>query len=267
MSSVRPPDESTFDPAEPPKRARWVAWCIVIFAAIGTLGGVWVGWTYWRSVGTGEYLTTPRGATRTVELPDGTTLQLDSSTLVERRYSSGRREVVLTEGQLALDVPPDAQAREFHVVAGDVRLRLTEGQLSVRHTRGGLDAGMVRVEVAQGQVWVAPPGAGRVTLEPGQQVVAGPGRLGAVAPLPAEAYAVWRRGQVEFANAPLAQALDEFERYGPTNVIIRDNAVAQMPVSGRYAVSDAQGFTASLPQQLDVHLNRTEAGIEILPGR
>lgn len=267
MSSPRPRDESLLDPTAPASRPRWLAWAIVLFAAVGAIGGGWVGWTYWQSVGSGEYVTTPTGGFRTMTLPDGTTLQLDSSTLVERRYSSGRREIVLTEGRVALDVAVDPEQREFHVVAGDVRLRLTEGRLSVRHTRAGLDAGRVRVEVAQGQVHVAPPGAGRVTLEAGQSVLAAPGRLGTPAPLPAAGYAAWRDGYVDFDGTPLGQALDEFERYGATGVIIQDTAVAQMTVSGRYAVNDAKGFIASLPSQIPVHLRVTDAGTEVLPGR
>lgn len=244
-------------------RSRWIPALIVTFAAVGTLGGAWVGWTYWRSVGEGESYATPRGAHRTVTLPDGTQMHLDSATLVERRYSSARRELVLTEGRIALDVPAE-DTREFQVVAGDVRLRSVGGQFMVRHTGTGFDPGLVRVEVQEGQVLVAPPGAARVELQAGQAVAAGAGRSGTVEPLPAEGFAAWRDGYVDFRATPLAQALDEFERYGATGVILRDSELAKLPVTGRYRSGDGKGFLESLPAQLPVRLVPQEGGVEIV---
>jgi transmembrane sensor len=62
----------------------------------------------------------------------------------------------------------------------------------------------------------------------------------------------------------LAQALAEFERYGPTGIVVRDPAVASLPVGGSYGVLQVQRFADSLPQTLPVRLVRRGDVLEVV---
>jgi ferric-dicitrate binding protein FerR (iron transport regulator) len=69
-------------------------------------------------------------------------------------------------------------------------------------------------------------------------------------------------GRISFDHTPLAQALAEFERYRSTGLVIRDPAVAKLPVGGslqpavtssrlRRVASDGAAGAAATPRQRD----------------
>jgi transmembrane sensor len=231
--------------------------------AVAVLGGGWMGWAQWREQATYEQaFATQRGQQRTVRLPDtyaqgpGSTLQLDTATRLQARLYRDRREVRLADGQALFSVQPDRE-RPFEVWAGALRITVVGTRFSVRHTASGLDAGQTVIAVEEGLVRVAraDPGAGTVELTAGQRVVAsGAGHISPVASVPASAIAAWRNGRISFDQTPLAQAIAEFERYGPTGLVVRDPAVAELPVGGSYSVHQWQRFAAALPLVLPVRL-------------
>jgi len=181
----------------------------------------------------------------------------------------------LHEGQALFSVALNTQ-RPFHVLAGGVRVTVIGTRFSVRHTHTGLTADETRVVVEEGRVRVARHigtdadalvlGDGEaVTLAAGESMVAdGQGRLGIVAAVPSGSAAPWRDGRVNFDNTPLAQALAEFERYGATGVVVRDPAVAALPVGGSFQWRRFDAFLASLPRQLPVRLERRDDETEVV---
>jgi transmembrane sensor len=256
--------------------------------AFAMLGGSWMGWGYWQRQPLFEQAyATGRGQQFKATLPDaaeqaaspGSTLQLDTATQAQVRLYRYRREVHLQSGQAMFAVHSDPQ-RPFHVYAGALRITVVGTRFSVRHTGTGLDAGQTVVAVEEGRVRVekrqpsadnpdgaetvpdlaasteAPPDHA-VELGTGQAVVAdAQGRIGPVATLAANAIAPWRDGRLSFDQTPLAQAIAEFERYGRTGLVVRDPAVAALPVGGSYSLKQWQRFAETLPQVLPVRLVR-----------
>ena len=80
------------------------------------------------------------------------------------------------------------------------------------------------------------------------------GVIGPVAAISPGSVALWRKGMVRFENATLADALLELERYAPTRLVIRDPAVAAMPIGGSYQIDRPGDFARVLPQILPVQL-------------
>jgi transmembrane sensor len=84
--------------------------------------------------------------------------------------------------------------------------------------------------------------------------VSADGVLGPVRPAAPSGIALWRKGLVRFENAPLAQALVEFERHAPTGLVIRDPAVAAMTIGGSYPIGRPDELARLLPLILPVRL-------------
>ncbi|MDH4393086.1 MAG: FecR domain-containing protein [Aquabacterium sp.] len=262
--------------------------------AFALVGGGWLGWDHWHQLPTFEQtFATVRGQQLTATLPDalagdlpqGSTLQLDTATRLEARLYRDRREVRLTDGQAMFTVQSDAE-RPFHVWAGALRITVVGTRFSVRHTPSGLGEGQTIVSVEEGRVRVARAkpvsGAGgdgaevlsgsgsadhpSVELSAGQMVVADDaGHLGPVARVPVHSIAPWRNGRLSFDQAPLAEAIAEFERYGRTGLVVRDPAVAALPVGGSYSLQHWQRFAETLPQVLPVRLVRQGGVTEVMP--
>lgn len=266
-------------PPQQPLRAAmpwWTGWgrglpqAALTVLLVLAVGGGWLGWDRWqRQPSFVQAFATERGQQRSVTLPDAASgasaLQLDTATRLEARLYRDRREVHLADGQAMFSIHADP-ARPFHVLAGPLRITVVGTRFSVRHTSSGVDAGKTVVSVEEGQVRVSPIMAGDpghaaaaaqapVALSAGLMVVAGQdGRLGPVTPVASAAIAPWRSGRISFEHTPLHEALAEFERYGRTGLVVRDPAVAALPVGGSYNLRQFQHFARALPQILPVRL-------------
>ena len=266
-----------------PTPGRLAAVTMATAVTIVALGIGWAGWTCWRRLPLFEQTyATSRGQHSSIILPDveghGSQLHLDTATRAVVRLYRDRREVDLKDGQVQFMVTADAR-RPFHVRAGSVRITVVGTRFSVRHTDTGLAAGQTVISVEEGhvRVWrIDDTSAGRTRLpastdEPpidlvtGQQTIAdAQGRLGPIANLPPAVMAAWRDGRLSFDQTSLGEAMAEFERYGRTGLVVRDPAVAALPVGGSYSLSQAWRFAETLPRMLPVRLVRRGELTEIV---
>lgn len=245
-----------------PSRRNWLVACGVAGLAAG------LGWHQWgRDQWFSEAYALGQGQPQTIELPDGSTLVLDAQTQAEVRLYSDRREVRLIEGQLMLSVAPNP-VQPFDVLAGSTRVSVVGTRFSVRYRTTGIDADTVKVAVEEGHVRVsaANPAARSdanavVNLTAGQALtVAANGQLGQTTRIAPGSVALWRKGLLRFENTPLQQVLQEFERYGPTGLVVRDPAVAAMPIGGSFQLAQPEEFARMLTQILPVKLVANGAG-------
>ncbi|ALU89447.1 anti-FecI sigma factor FecR [Herbaspirillum rubrisubalbicans M1] len=245
--------------------ARWrprfnaLALCCVMLLGCGLATLHWLGQRSFH-----QSFAVRQGERMELTLPDGTELALDSGTALEVTLLPQRREVHLTSGQAMFHVAHDS-SRPFVVETGATRVTVLGTRFSVR--RGNEDA--VEVAVEQGHVMVtstAPDHPAQANLLAGQTVQASAsGLLGAVRDIDPASIAPWRRGLLHFTSTPLAQALQEFERYGPSHVFVRDPVVAAMQVGGSYRLDSPQAFAQTMPRILPVRLVQAPNGdIEIV---
>lgn len=265
-----------------PSRRAWIAGVGRFFpqaatavAAVAMVGGGWLGWDHWRSQPTfTKNYATERGQRLDIQLPDGSSLQLDAVTQAEVRLYHQRRVVRLIEGQ-ALFVVHANPEQPFDVLAGAVRVTVVGTRFSVRHTRAGLDAGKTVVAVESGRVRVSRMGspgevdagdtAGRVELAAGQGVTADEsGRLQPIVSVAPDSVATWRKGRISFNDTPLAEALAELERYGDTGLVVRDPAVGALRLGGSFDVGQIGVLAQALPSLLPVRLEQRNGVIEIV---
>lgn len=272
----RAPQPLRPQPASPGRRAwfldlgRLMPQAAAAAAAFGIVGGGWYGWDAWQRRPTFiQSFATQRGQQQEVNLPDGSTLWLDTATQVDVALYRQRREVRLSEGQVFFAVQADPE-QPFDVFAGATRVTVVGTRFSVRCTRSGVgEEGSVSVVVEEGRVRVAGrsdaarelAAAGAfVELDAGRSVTAD--AAGALGPVGsgAPAAAAWREGRIDFNGTPLAQALAEFERYGNTGLAIRDPAVAALKVQGSFDLRHVGAFARALPQVLPVLLKPADGG-------
>ncbi|HEY0200356.1 MAG TPA: FecR domain-containing protein [Burkholderiaceae bacterium] len=268
-------------PASPGRRAwmvgigRFFPQAATAVTVVALVSGGWMSWNHWRGQPTfAKNYATGRGQRLDIQLPDGSTLQLDAATQVEVRLYRARREVRLLEGQTLFIVHADPR-QPFDVLAGAVRVTVVGTRFSVRHTRGGLDAGKTVVAVESGRVRVSRvnssgemeenDAACRVELIAGQGVTADEtGRLQTLVSVPPDSVAGWRNGRISFNDIPLAEALAELERYGDTGLVVRDPAVGALRLGGSFDLRQTGAFAHALPSLLPVRLERRDGAVEIV---
>lgn len=242
---------------------RWAQGAVAAALVLGTAFGVMevVGWSPWQSPPQfAQAFAAPQGQQTQVQLPDGSLLRLDTSTQLDVALYAQRREVRLAQGQAMFQVQGDA-ARPFDVLAGPVRITVVGTRFAVRYTPGMAGYDGVRVAVEEGRVQVAAPGAAPVLLTAGQQVVTdAAGTLGPVVAVPPSGIAPWRAHRVSFDDTPLAQALAELGRYGPTGITLQDPQLGALRLTGTFDPRHLDNFVRALPRVLPVRVGACGEG-------
>lgn len=192
---------------------------------------------------------TAKGKQLTVQLADGTRIDLAGDSRLLVRIDESRRDVVMTRGEAAFAVAHDPQ-RPFVVAVGDRRVQDVGTEFDIR--RGPSD---VAVTVRQGLVQVE-PAAGAA----GAAVSVGPGRQlrhkdgsdhSEVENVTPDDIFAWKTGRLVYRDQPLRVVVEDLNRYFTHPVRVADDKVAALRFTGVLTVDDEaptiQRLTALLP--------------------
>lgn len=199
---------------------------------------------------------TARGDQKTLELPDGTQLVLNTSSSVSVTLRRSSRVVAIHHGQVYLDVAED-EDRPFKVVSRDAVFTDIGTRFDVYvRPRDTL------VTVLDGHVLVSSPDkddqadAGSEDVEPklisqGQRAAVDlKGRVRAMSPVKEPLAMAWQQQRLEFDDMPLLDIAREFNRYNAMRIDVVDAEVENLRLSGSFMTSDTESFLAvaeSLP--------------------
>jgi transmembrane sensor len=176
------------------------------------------------------------GEQRVVRLADGSSVRLDTDSVVRVRFAQGRRDVRLERGQALFTVAHDP-ARPFVVTAGDAAVTAVGTVFDVRRTGGA-----ARVTLVSGVVEVrGPVGGPQRRLTAGQQATlsrAGP----VVRAVDVGRVTAWSDGRLVFRDTPLAEAVAEANRYLEDPIVLDAPALAQASVNGVIRTGDRAAF-------------------------
>ncbi|TAJ70661.1 MAG: DUF4880 domain-containing protein [Phenylobacterium sp.] len=202
---------------------------------------------------------TAKGQRRTVQLADGSTIDLNGGTRLTVRLGSDSRHVSLAEGQAVFDVAHDVR-RPFLVDAGDRTVRVVGTQFDVRRLGGKLS-----VTVARGAVEVRPAdgAAGKAyRLHPGQRLehVDGAAVTRIAAAEPAEVLG-WRSGRLVYRQQPLSEVVDDLNQQFATPIRIEDPELAAMPISGVLVLDDQAAVIRRLALLVPITAVRSGPGV------
>lgn len=206
-----------------------------------------------------------------VRLEDGSLVTLNTNSVMEVAFTPRRRDVRLLQGQGMFQVAKNAE-RPFVVAAGDRRVTAVGTAFDVR-----IDAGRVRVVLAQGHVVVDPirpdglarvlPALERVDLRPGEQLSKDVEGHASVSVADVDRALSWRQGQVVFRDDDLATAIREMNRYSSTQIVIEDPGVADLKISGVFGVSRPENFIAAVSAFYPLEARRRSEGVIVLAWR
>lgn len=193
------------------------------------------------------------GETPTVELADGSIIQLNASSAVAYRFTGQSRTVTLLRGQAFFQVAKDAR-RPFVVEALGGRTTALGTAFDVR-----IDGHTTEVTVTEHAVSVAPdtlPEPAVRVNEGHQAVYDRDGKVQDVRQADTNAVLAWRRGQLVVDNASVAKVVTEIGRHFAGRIIISNSNLAARRVSGTFTVTDTDAALALLRDSLGVSVIR-----------
>lgn len=191
---------------------------------------------------------TATGERRTVGLPDGSSVELDTHTTIAVDFGPGRRVVRLLTGEAAFAVARDPR-RPFTVETAEGTATALGTRFLVRSEAQG-----ARVTVTEHRVRVAyPPRRGSVAVVgEGESVAYGPHGLGRATRVNTDDAMAWTQGMLVFKDRPLAEVVAEIGRYhrGYFGVLGSDKALR---VSGVFRIDDPVAAIDQFERSLGLH--------------
>lgn len=206
------------------------------------------------------------GQIRTIDLPDGSVVILDTASSIDVLYTGRERRIALRNGRARFAVAHDA-ARPFVVVARDQRVTARGTLFDVR-----LDPQSVEVALFAGAVDVESETAAQkppavIRLTPGHKLVSQRDKMNPpVQILPAGADE-WVSGLLPAEDMTLADVVAEANRYSRTPISLSDVGTGQLRVSGAFRPGDAEALATRLAAALDLEAVKRSDGSILLSRR
>lgn len=212
-------------------------------------------WLAWRELHWREWMAdhvTATGEQRSITLPDGSRLTLNTGSAVAIRFTGEERRVRLLAGEILVTTQTDPRPLLVQTRQGTVQALGT--RFSVRR----VDEGTTRVAVFEHAVAIRTSQGTTRRLGKGHAADFGAAEIGAFAAVDPGA-ALWERGTLLARNMRLADVLAEMARFR-RGALHCDPAVAQLRVSGALSLKDTDASLQLLAQSLPVRIARQAGG-------
>ncbi len=205
---------------------------------------------------------TGTGEQRNVTFAGDVTICLNTQTSLAVRAAQGEEDrIELIAGEASFAAPKRV-ARPFVVLAADGRTIAHSGRFDVRYTASNARSA-VSVTCLEGAARIE-RGTDVAELRPGQRVSYDLTGLGQIAAVDSEAASEWQRGIVEFRDTPLANAIEEINRYRPGRIILMNEALSQKQLSGRFRIDQMNQILEQLQRAFSAKLQQLPGGIVLL---
>jgi transmembrane sensor len=210
---------------------------------------------------------TSTGEQRFLTLTDGSTVNLNSQSALEIRFTSTERGVVLTKGEALFHVAKNP-ARPFIVSTRGTNVRAVGTEFDVYRKSAATIVSVLegRVEVSQpppsrsGRS--ATPTRGAVALTAGYRVAVTPAGISGSEQVDAVAAIAWTQRQLIFDSASVTDIAEEFNRYNSRHMII-DGDLAGLRLSGVFSSTDPMAFVRFLQDRFGVQVLETDTEIRV----
>jgi len=227
------------------------------------------------------------GEQNTITLVDGSVILLNTNSRLQVNYEQNQRDVVLMAGEAHFEVAKDP-SRPFVVKAGEGMVRAVGTAFSVR-----INPEALKVTVTEGKVALrtvepqqvepdntnntqlansdiatasVPQTKDRGYLVQGQSVDFQPNAdTGLGNPIQQlkqhdiEQQLAWRKGLLLFAGEPLAQVIDEVNRYTKLDIQIIDADIADLSIGGQFKVGETEAMLKVLQTSFGINVSRPNA--------
>jgi len=186
-----------------------------------------------------QHYETAVGVQKTVTLPDGSKVLINTDTSLDVAFSTTRRDVYLRRGEAFFDVMHNAK-RPFAVMADKRLIRDVGTAFDVR-----LMDHVVEVAIAKGSVELAhsnsAPGSSekRLGVFTAGYSVAFDQKIERSEQISEEDMSrklSWREGALDYNGEPLSKVLADFSRYTGIEFELRDESLKGFPVGGHFEI-------------------------------
>jgi transmembrane sensor len=254
----RPPHaQSAQEPRMLRNRPRRAALAI---AALALLASVAV-----RFLGVGDFgrsYSTGIGEQRTIQLTDGSTVELNARSKIRVHLTDQQRDVTLQEGQALFRVAKDSH-RPFVVRAGDAQVRAVGTEFDVYRKQSATVVTVVegRVETYDGS---GSAGSAPIVLSAGEQITVLPHTVTKPTRTDPVVATAWVQKRLIFEETPLGDVAEEFNRYNRRPLTIDDRELQKIKISGVYSSTDPASLINFLRSQSTIHVVETENQVRVI---
>jgi transmembrane sensor len=249
-------DLPTVDPRAFRTRRRRFVPAVAALAMLASIVAVFV----WIDRDTARSYATGIGEQRTIQLADGSTVELNARSKVEVRLTDRRRDVALIEGQALFRVAKDKQ-RPFVVRAGEAQVRAVGTEFDVYKKQIE-----TVVTVLEGRVETYPGSddAAAIVISAGEQLTVVPHIATKPTRTDTAAATAWVQKRLIFEETPLSEVADEFNRYNRRPLAIDDPELAKLKISGVYSSIDPASLINFLRNQDSIRVIETEDQVRVV---
>lgn len=218
-----------------------------------------------------EYRTVT-GDQKNIELPDGSSVMLNTASHIRIAYTSDQRIIHLLKGEGYFSVETDP-SRPFLVRVDDHVVSAVGTAFTVFRNNAGID-----VTVTEGDVDVFLMGATNDTLDsleqriPNVQLTARESvvftdnvePVKVVSATDINRKLAWRQGVLAFAGEPLPNVVAEVSRYTDLKIIISDESLEELRFGGVLRIGNIDALFNALEQSFGVKIERKPDGLVYL---
>ena len=244
-------------------------YAVSAFASIALVGVLSLSYQFINNLNQlhqGSYITA-LGQQQTINLPDGSAIQINTNSQVDVSYTENARIIRLVHGEAYFDVAPNKQ-KPFSVYAGN-------GVVTAVGTafRVFLDNEKIDVIVQEGSVALASrPGGSNLSIAQANNQPEAPlgvitagqkavfeetvESLDMVAPAAIERNLSWRQGRLAFAGEPLSAVVASVSRYTDVTIDIDDPVLRELPIAGSFKVGEVDAMIEALEIMIDLRIER-----------
>lgn len=229
-----------------------VTWVILLAAFLGSI--LWL--TSYE-----ETIITAVGERRQIVLRDGTTVAMNTNTMLHVRPFWISRQITLEQGEALFNVGQD-HFRSFEVLAGNGSLRDIGTEFNVAK-----EMDRTTVAVLEGAIEVRLNDDTNVikTLYGGQQLTYSTHNISEISSVEVDAVTAWHKSRLIFRNTPLNEVIEQINRYHSRPIKLTDHQLGQLEVSGEFNATDRKGLLQALETLLPLRSFEDETVTLIFP--
>jgi transmembrane sensor len=208
-----------------------------------------------------QHIETKRGEQRTVELADGSKVQLDGATSIDVTMDGGSRAVELRRGEAYFDIAHEEQ-RPFTVRAGAATTRVLGTAFSI-----DLSQRSVKLAVYRGKVRFGGADGGKdgVVVPAGWRSSYSGGAV--VAPTRFDTRQQdWRQAWVDTDDMVLGELVEALNRRGGRLIAPPPPSLARLPLSGRFKLDDAEELLGAMGEVYGFRVTRERDQLRLIAG-
>jgi transmembrane sensor len=201
---------------------------------------------------------TATGEQKRITLTGGVSIEMSAQTSIAVHPGAGdARHIELIAGEAAIATPSTASDR-FVLIAGSGRTIATQASFDVRHI-----GATVCVTCLDGEVRVE-HGVAAAPLGPRQQLVYSARGLSSVRAVDPAVVTAWRDGVLVFHATPLADAVEEVNRYRPGKIILMNDALGRRLFNARFRIENVDEVVDQIRQVFGARVTLLPGGIVVL---